>query len=242
MRQKLLALYELQRIDSNALEFERASQAIPQKISELESEPEAQRMELGQLNAEADQLRQEQQQLEGQVSEDNAKVQKWKRRLNDIKSPREYQALSREIELAERQVKNFEDRIMEIMTELESRDRVIKDKEAHLREREAGVRSKIAELRSAQAKLNADAQQAKQGREEVAAQIPVNVVKRYDQVRKRRNGIGVALSESGTCSGCNVRLRPQLVVELLKYNTIETCSSCNRILIHEDLIKEASTE
>lgn len=242
MRQKLLALYELQRIDSNALEFERASQAIPKKISELETEPEAQRIELGQLNAEADQLRQEQQQLEGQVSEDNAKVQKWKRRLNDIKSPREYQALSREIELAERQVKGFEDRIMEIMTELESRDRLIKEKEAQLREREAEVRSKVAELRSAQAKLNADAQKAKQGREEVIEKIPANVVKRYEQVRKRRNGIAVALAENGTCSGCNVRLRPQLVVELLKYNTIETCASCNRILIHEDLIKEASAE
>lgn len=238
MREILHSLYQLQKIDSGALEFERGALAIPKKIVEIESELETLRTDLGQINGEAEALRQEQQTLDGQVSEDSAKVQKWKRRLNDIRSPREYQALSREIELAERQVKEFEDRIMEIMTELEAKQKVIASKEAYLREREADVGGKVGELRSAQAKLNADAQKAKGGRETLMAKIPDNVVKRYEQVRARRNGIAVAVAEKGNCSGCNVSLRPQLVVELLKYNAIETCSSCNRILIHEELVKE----
>ncbi len=242
MRDTLVALYQLQKIDSAALEFERGALAIPKKITELESEPEVLRTDLGQINGEAEALRQEQQTLDGQVSEDGAKVQKWKRRLNDIKSPREYQALSREIEMAERQVKGFEDRIVDIMGELEAKQKVIASKEAYLREREADVMAKVGELRSAQAKLNSDAQKAKHGRDLLVAKIPDNVMKRYEQVRVRRNGIAVAVAEKGNCSGCNVSLRPQLVVELLKYSAIETCSTCNRILIHEELVHEIRDE
>ena len=239
MREILLALYQLQKIDRGALEFERGALAIPKKIAELETEPEGLRVDLGVIHAEAETLRQEQQTLDGHVSEEGAKIQKWKRRLNDIKGPREYQALSREIELGERQVKEFEERIMEIMGELEAKQKVIASKEAYLREKEADVGSKVAELRAAQAKLNADAQKAKHGRERLVAKIPDNVMKRYEQVRARRNGIAVAVAEKGNCSGCNVSLRAQLVVELLKYNGLETCSTCNRILVHEELVKEA---
>jgi uncharacterized protein len=239
VRDILLALVQLQKVDSGALEFERGAQAIPKKIAELEQEPEGLRSELGLIHAEAETLRQEQQTLDGHVSEEGAKIQKWKRRLNDIKGPREYQALSREIELGERQTKEHEERIMEIMGELEAKQKVIAGKEALLREKEADVGSRIAELRSAQAKLNADAQKAKTGREALVAKIPENVMKKYEQVRARRNGIAVAVTEKGNCSGCNVSLRAQLVVELLKYNGLETCSSCNRILVHEDLVKES---
>ena len=38
--------------------------------------------------------------------------------------------------------------------------------------------------------------------------------------------------------GCNMRIRPQQLVEILHFNTMETCPACQRILVHEDLIKQ----
>ncbi len=238
MRDKLLALYQLQRIDSAVFEHERSAEAIPKKIKELEDALEVPRMELGQLNAEADALKKEQRDLEALISEESGKHHKWKHRLNDIKSPREYQALSREIELGERQVRDHEEKTMEVMGNYEAQRKIIDAKESEFKALERSHRSKIEELRAMQLKAQEKADKAKHGRDDVTSKIPPGFVKRYDQVRKRRNGLGIGVVTGGVCSGCHVKLRAQLLVQILKHNSIESCPGCNRYLVHEELVAE----
>jgi predicted nucleic acid-binding Zn-ribbon protein len=242
VREILLRLHELQAIDSRVLEIERSAGVLPEKIRELEGELETMRSELGVLNAEVDTKRGEQREIEGQISEESGKHKKWKRRLNEIKTPREYQALSREVELGERQVRDFEESVLTIMSELEAKQKVIDEKEARLKEREAEVATKVRELRIRQAELSRDAAKIAAGRVEIIKALPENVVKKYEQIRERRNGIGVALVVDGACSGCNVQQRPQQLVELRKYTGLSTCSTCQRILIPEELVKNEKKE
>jgi predicted nucleic acid-binding Zn-ribbon protein len=237
VRDNLLALHELQQIDSRVLEVERAASVLPEKIRELESEVEKMRAELGVLNAEVDTQKGSQREIEGQISEESTKHRKWRKRLNEIKTPREYQALSREIELGERQVKEFEESVLAIMAEVESKQKVISEKEGDLKSREVEVATKVRELRIRQAELAKDAAAIAVGRVTIIKRLPENVVKKYEQIRERRNGIAVALVVDGACQGCNVQLRPQMVVELRKYTGLTTCPSCLRILVPEELIK-----
>ena len=128
MREQLIALYRLQEIDSRVLEIEKMAEVIPNKVSELESGLEAIRSELGALRAEDEAQKAESTEAEAQIREEGGKTTKWKRRLNEIKTPREYQALSREVEQGERLVRGLEERVMEHMTEIESRAAVIAEK------------------------------------------------------------------------------------------------------------------
>jgi len=52
----------------------------------------------------------------------------------------------------------------------------------------------------------------------------------------------VALVRDGACMGCNMKIRPQQLVEILHFNTMETCPACQRILVHEDLVKQTERE
>jgi hypothetical protein len=246
VRETLIALFRLQTIDSESQQFEEGAQSIPEQIAQLEHELEVHRGELGRLNAEADSMRGESNELEGQVAEDSAKHQKWKRRLNDIKSPREYQALSRELEMGERQVHAQEDRLLEIAKDLEAKETVILEREERLREQEELVRNKIEKLRETESKLQTQAAERSRDRPSVAEQLPARVLKKYEQLRSARAGLAVAKVAEGTCTGCQMKMRPQLQIQLMRGDTLETCPNCNRILVHESVLEppadEASSE
>ncbi len=239
MRDTLIALLKLQKIDSDTLEIEHEAQRIPEQIQSLEQEVDKLRVEVGRLNAEADQQRRELTEMEGNVSEESAKHQKWKRRLNDIKSPREYQALSRELEMGERQVHEMEDKLLELTQHIEDAQKAIDEKQAHLRDKEVQVRSEVQSLRRSEADLRSRAVEASAGRAEAAGDLNSRVLKRYEQLRANRGGVAVAQVVDGTCTGCRMKVRPQQVVHLLRADSMETCPSCNRILVHEAIAAEA---
>ncbi len=241
MRDTLTALYNLQKIDSDVLEQQRSAEAIPNKITELEGTLEADRAELGELNSEVDTLKAEQQEVEARNAEESHKHRKWKSRLNDIKSPREYQALSRELELGERQVREGDERLMELMQEIEDKEKHIAAKAELLKGEEQKISVKVRELRSAQAKLEKEAQARSAGREELVKKLNPRMLKRYDQIRKKKQGLAVVMLKDSTCLGCNMRARPQQVVEILRFDRIDDCPNCRRILVHEDLIKNQSS-
>ena len=242
MRETLLNLYELQKIDTAAYEFTQQAEGIPRQIHELEQSLEGQRVELGTLNTEIDQLKHEQREIEAKNAEESEKHRKWKTRLNDIKSPREYQALSREVELGERQIRDSEERIVELMQQIEDRQKVVDDKAEVLRAAEAEVDRQVRALRQQQAKLKTEAEAASQGREDIIKKLNKRVVRRYDDLRTKRNGLAVVLTNNGACLGCNMAVRPQQLVEMLRFNTIEQCGVCHRIMVHEDLLKQEERE
>lgn len=237
MRETLLALYELQKIDKASYALTQQAEEIPLQIHELEQSLEGFRSELGVLNTEIEGLRGEQREIEAKNAEEGEKHRKWKTRLNDIKSPREYQALSREVELGERQIHDSEERIFELMTNIEAKQATIDTKTKTLKGGEKEVRAKIKVLRDRQSALSVDAEAASQGREVEIKKINPRLIKRYDNVRAKRSGTAVVLTEKNACSGCNMAIRPQQLVEMQRFTSIEQCAMCHRIMVHESLLK-----
>lgn len=236
MREQLLALYKLQQIDSKALEVEKTATELPIRIKALETELEQQRSELGALHTEAEGKRTEQRDSENQAGDESGKAQKWKRRLNDYKNPREYQALSREVEQAERHAHDLELKVITLAEEIETKQKVILEKETELKAREAVVRAEVRELREREAKIAREAAEVRRGREAIMKIIPPAMVTKYERLRERRSGLAVALTKGSSCSGCNVEVRPQQMVEVRKLNSVQSCPSCNRILVLESLV------
>jgi predicted nucleic acid-binding Zn-ribbon protein len=239
VRQLLVSLHALQKIDADALEFERSATAISARISGAEAELEPLRSELGAANTEVATLRREQQELENHLGDEDQKHRKWKSRLNEIKSPREYQALSRELEQGERLVREGLERSEAISAQIAEKQKLIDAKAATLQQRESDLAVRVRDLRQNHVQLLQQAQAARAGRDEAKAKVPERTLKKYDQLRANRNGVAVALIVDGICSACNLRLRPQHVIEIRRYESLEQCSSCQRFLVPDELVKPA---
>ncbi|MBI2372986.1 MAG: hypothetical protein HYV07_03200 [Deltaproteobacteria bacterium] len=234
MRETLLSLFELSQVDGRVLELEKAGELLSKQIAELEKGSEAIRMELGAHRAEMDAKAREQTELEGQIKDEQAKQQKWKRRLNEIKSPREYQALSREVEQGERQVRTAEETVLAMMAEVEEKKKLVSEIEDRLSAREAEAQSEISGLREKQRNIDTEIREANKGRPQIVGRLPERVVQRYEQIRKRR-GVAVALTD-GKCGGCNFVVRPQQMVEIRRLDSMIDCPKCGRILVLKSLV------
>lgn len=235
MRETLLALVELQKIDDKVLEVEKSANAVPPKIKVLEDSLDEHRVTLGELNTQLEALRGELSAMVGKNAEEQAKHRKWKSRLNDLKSPRDFQALSRELEMGERAVTSSEERMSELKKEIDDKEVEILSRQERFEEKERDVLHQIKALRLTHKELRVEAEAAAQGRGALLDTLPARVKKAYDRLKKAR-GTGVAIVRGGACSGCNMTLRPQLIVELLRFDRLDTCPSCKRLIVHEDIL------
>lgn len=134
MRQQLIDLHEIQKIDLGILEKAQARDALPEHLRELEESVAAAKNELSELSEQQATLRAEIKELEKGVQGENEKIRKWERRLSEIRNQREYLALSREVEGSRRAVRDSEEQMIELMAKKEEIDARMEELEDKLAE------------------------------------------------------------------------------------------------------------
>jgi uncharacterized protein len=60
--------------------------------------------------------------------------------------------------------------------------------------------------------------------------MPAEHVRLFADTAAKRRGIAVSEIRDGHCQACQVRLRPQLIMEARKGERVLQCESCSRIL------------
>jgi predicted nucleic acid-binding Zn-ribbon protein len=90
-------------------------------------------------------------------------------------------------------------------------------------EEQAKADTRLAELTQTRERVLA-------GRNELATKVPADVLKRYEMIRAKRQGIGMAAIKDSTCSGCFVVLAPQQVISIHRGEEFAQCPRCQRIL------------
>ena len=71
-------------------------------------------------------------------------------------------------------------------------------------------------------------------RDKLTEGIDAVLLKQYEQVRRSKRGVGLALVNGTQCGGCNVRLPIHVVQKVKKGKGITRCPSCGRILFAKD--------
>ena len=64
----------------------------------------------------------------------------------------------------------------------------------------------------------------------IVKDLPAALVSTFDTVLKARRGVAVSKVEGGLCAACHVRVRPQVLNDLIKGESVRQCDSCQRIL------------
>jgi hypothetical protein len=149
-----------------------------------------------------------------------------------VKTNEQYRAFQHEIEFCEKEIRKYEDHILELMGESEPLDKNVKTAEAALKQEKAQVEAEKNEARERTAKDQAALKEIHEERKMIVASLNPTLVSNYERIRKARGGIAVAEALDGRCSRCHIALRPQLFQELKRGDKIMTCESCNRILFY----------
>jgi predicted nucleic acid-binding Zn-ribbon protein len=200
-------------------------------VSELSSLDDARRS----VAAERDEVAGRQATLESELAATEHRIREVERRLygGEVSAARELQAMSADVEGLRARSSDLEDRGLAALEEREPLDAAVDsvDEEiaAHLAQRGAVEQS----LAAAEAEVDDRLSDLGAERTAATAQVPAELLERYEQIRRRVGGAGAARLVSGRCDGCHLAL-PAVEVDRLRHldpDVMVTCDQCGRILV-----------
>jgi predicted nucleic acid-binding Zn-ribbon protein len=168
------------------------------------------------------------------VEKDLAMIQgrlsKFRDQLMEVKTNKEYQAIQKEIEVAQQDVRRLEDKILERMLEADDLAGGVKEAEARLAKEQAALTEERQALEQETARLGTELDRVVSERAGLVTQIAPPLLSTYDTVFRGRKGLAVVEARDYICTACHVRLRPQVFNEIRRGDMVHQCSSCQRIL------------
>ena len=223
---------QLQAIDQKIGSLEREVAGLPKHIVVIEKTLDA---HLRRLEADKSALaanQKDRKKLEGDVQLHQQKISKLKDQMLGAKNNEQYRAFQHEIEFIEKQIRDAEDRILELMSESEPLEHNVKQAEAALKDEKQSVEREKASTRERTAADQAAVFELKKERSDTVGKLDPATLNAYERIRKKWNGVVVAEAVAGRCSGCQIVLRPQYVQDLKKGDQLMYCESCGRLLYY----------
>ncbi len=101
MQEKILALYDLQKIDSQIDSINKVKGELPLEVRDLEDELEGLRERVKNQNAEIEELSALTKQRKREVDQAKIAITNYKEQQNNVRNNREFDAISKEIEYQE---------------------------------------------------------------------------------------------------------------------------------------------
>ncbi|TXD36648.1 hypothetical protein FRC98_12520 [Lujinxingia vulgaris] len=241
MKEQLALLRELQNIDLELDEITTRKEEIVGRIQENTGFLDKLVDDLNSQKEELEEIRALQSQKKDDLKEINENLTMRQKRLRDIGSTKEYNAVEKEIESFKKSSEQTEEELLHLLEVIESTQESIKEKEDKIIQLREGIAADEAEAEKRLAELDAVINKLTNRQEEARGQVSKRVIHKYDFIRSRRPGLAVVACKNGHCEGCFMALPPQQYIEVQRGNTLEICPSCNRILYFwEDALGESS--
>jgi len=231
LQRDLELLLDLQEIDDQLGELERSKIYLPEMIQKLESE-------LSNLSHEIDETKNrlqenitEQKSLELEIETDKEQLEKYQVQMRVIKTNKEYDALTAEIDSKKLEVAEKEERVLTLMSSTEECNTSLGEMDKLLSEVKDGNSEQLVLLNEESENLQAKISNRLEKRTIVAKDIKRQIIGLYERVRKGKGGLVVVPIRKRACGGCFKQIPPQRVQEIRRGDRIFSCDSCGRILI-----------
>ena len=166
--------------------------------------------------------------FEANIKDLQGKISKYRDQSLDVKTNEQYKAILHEIQFAEQEIRLNEDRILEVMVNVETREKEVKAAEAELKAETAEIEKEKEEARKVTAEDQKKLSEWNAKRDALRHAISEDILRHYERVAKfRGNGLAEVLDHK--CMGCQVMLRPQTYNEVRNGEKVMVCESCSRI-------------
>jgi len=151
-----------------------------------------------------------------------------------LTSPKEAQALQDELTALNRRRSDLEDQVLELLTAAEPIDAELVTAANERSTLDAQGQSLLASLAESEAAVAAELAEVEAGRADQVAQVPDDLLARYESLRPQLGGVAVARLQGGACGGCHLQLAAAEVdrIKHLPDDQLATCEECGRLLVH----------
>ncbi len=231
-------LKQLQDWQLEVVRLERSIERVPDEIAELEQDIEERATAVRAAEEAQQEETKRNSRLEGELADAQSRLSHSNEQILMVKTNEQLWALQKEIEFAKDKISNLETLIIESMEQLDAgRVRLAEAKSAFERGK-ADNETRIGELRQRLEKMRKELERKRDGQEEIRGEIPKRYLQLFERIQHAKGGEGggglaVAVARDETCQVCNVRILPQVYMQVRHRHGIFQCDNCRRILYYE---------
>jgi uncharacterized protein len=223
-------LIHLQELDLAAERYRRRETDIPGLQSALDARLAARTAAVDAVKARIAESQVGRREVERDLAAVQSRLSKFKNQLMEVKTNKEYQAMQKEMSVAEQEISDFETRMLERMEEADVLAIELKTAQATLAAEQAEITRERQALEHERGSLADDLKKVSDDRARTAALVSAQALALFERVAQGRRGLAMAEARDGLCTVCHVRLRPQVFNEARRNAGIVQCDSCTRIL------------
>ena len=229
---KLDALFELQKIDSQIDKIRTVRGELPLEVQDLEDEVAGLQTRISNLEEEVSQLETEVSDRKNATKDSETAISKYKEQQNNVRNNREYDSLSKEIEFQELEIKLHEKKSKEAKFKIESKQEVLDEAKIQLELRSSDLATKKSELDAIISETQVDEDKLLKSSDNAKKNIEERLLFAYDRLRKNaKNGLAVVPVNRDACGGCFNKIPAQRQLDIEMKKKIIVCEHCGRILV-----------
>ncbi|MGC8926220.1 MAG: zinc ribbon domain-containing protein [Calditerrivibrio sp.] len=234
MMEQLEKLIELQRIDNRIFGINKILSNVPDYILEIQNEYDTTNKKFSDLKLEIEKKSKELGEITAAFEKKKNLLDNSHKKLSTVKNTKEYEAVLKELDLLKKELYDLELKQLELNEELSNLEKEFKDVES----KKLSLDEKYAELQKRRdvenEKITEELKELEKIREEVGSGIKKQLLSKYETIRKARNNLAIVRVEDEVCSGCYMKIPPQLYVEVKKNISIIQCPNCQRFLYYKE--------
>lgn len=236
VEEKLISLVTLQKIESKLDELHILKGELPMEVADLEDEIQGLNARQTRIEEEINGVTEFIEQRREAIKEAEALVKKYEKQSDNVKNNREFEAINKETEMQQLEIKLAEKHIKDATEEIAEKAVLLEKAKKNIAAKETMLTTKKSELE----KIIVANEKEEKHFNKLAAEARENVEPRlltsYEKIRKSyRNGLAVVPVERDACGGCFNAIPPQKQSEIKQHKKIMICENCGRILADEEL-------
>jgi len=240
LMEQVKILIDLQEVMSQARRLDEEKQKIPLEVADLKSLFEEREASFLAAEQEFETLKQQRREKEREIEEERDKVERAKAKLMAIKTNKEYYAMLKEIEGTRRTNVAREEELLSLLARYEDAEKRLSERKADLDEVSKRYRERMVDIEARMGAFDEDIGKLDARRRQVSNRLEPSLVRRFEMIFERRDGLAVVAARNYSCMGCHMNIAPQLFNMLQREDRILTCPNCNRVLYYEAMESEAA--
>lgn len=236
MENRLKYLYALQIVDSELQDVQELKGDLPGIVDELDTKVDELKSKIKELNASLKQAKINRDKADVEIIDLTEKVEKYKNQQLNVKSNKQYDALTREIEAAEKRTALLEKEMAAFEAQMEGAKSDNEIFAAQLEESGGELDVKKKELREVNKEHEKEELKLNHERDKIIARIDKQDLEKYQRIKVAKGGVAVVPVKRNACGGCFSRVPPQKILEIRQNNRIFTCEHCGRMLVSDHIV------
>lgn len=239
VQEKLVSICTLQKIDSKIDEINRLRGELPMEVKDLEDEIAGKQTRINAINREIDAIDQDILSKKNIQAESKELLKRYEKQQSNVKNSREFEALNKEIELQELEIKACDKKIKDANAEKEEQLNMRSGIEKQIADKQELLSIKSAELAKIAEETAKEEADLMEQRAKAEQAVEARLLAAYNRIRHNfRNGLAVVAVERDSCGGCFNVIPPQRQSDIRLRKKMIVCEHCGRILVDSELSNE----